>query len=199
MVAGTVSRTIEPAMSKLQKPSQIGRFLCLVLRHRPDTLGITLSSDGWVDISILLKALNGHGTPLDAASLAEIVASDDKQRFAVSENGLRIRANQGHSLPVQLDYKPQAPPENLFHGTPTRFLNSIRANGLIKGQRHHVHLSADTATARKVGERRGTAAILKIRASEMHAQSFLFYQSDNGVWLTDHVPVEFIDFSGAFA
>jgi putative RNA 2'-phosphotransferase len=122
------------------------------------------------------------------------VATSDKKRFAFSDDGRRIRASQGHSVEVDLEYAPQAPPELLYHGTASRFLNSIREQGLMKMARHHVHLSAETAVTLQVGARRGRPVLLTIRAGEMHQAGHIFYRSANGVWLVDHVPPQFIEF-----
>ena len=130
----------------------------------------------------------------DRATLLEIVRTNDKQRFALSEDGTRIRANQGHSVKVDLALTPQQPPEVLYHGTVDKFIDAIRNTGLQKGERHHVHLSPDLITATKVGQRRGKPVILTIRAAAMAKASHPFYLSDNGVWLTDAVPPEFINF-----
>jgi uncharacterized protein (TIGR02452 family) len=172
----------------------LSKFLSLVLRHEPQRIGITLDSAGWTDVAALLAAAAAHGTPLTRAELDQIVATSDKQRFALSEDGARIRANQGHSVEVELELAPATPPTILYHGTVDRFVDSIRAQGLIKGERHHVHLSADLETAQKVGGRRGRYAILVVRAADMVAAGHTFFVSQNGVWLTAHVPVDFIDF-----
>lgn len=140
----------------------------------------------------LLEAVNRNGVSLTLEQLKHVVAANDKKRFAFSEDGKKIRASQGHSIEVDLQYERQTPPEFLYHGTPERFVESIRATGLNKGQRHHVHLSPDPQTATKVGERRGRPVVLTIRSGEMHRQGHIFYKSANGVWLVDHVPPQFI-------
>ena len=174
----------------------ISKFLSLVLRHQPEKIGITLDSAGWVDVGELLAAMGKHGKPLSEAELRRLVETSDKKRFALSEDGRRIRASQGHSVEVELGYAPATPPDVLYHGTVERFLPSIRAGGLQKGQRHHVHLSRDVETATKVGDRRGEAVILTIDAAGMAREGLLFYVSANGVWLTDQVPARFIGFPG---
>ncbi|HEV9038108.1 MAG TPA: RNA 2'-phosphotransferase, partial [Puia sp.] len=126
--------------------------------------------------------------------LEEVVVTNDKQRFSFSDGGTRIRANQGHSIAVELQLKPQKPPQVLFHGTVGKFLNSIKEKGLQKMDRHHVHLSADRSTAERVGNRRGEAVILTVKSYEMGWDGFEFFLSENGVWLTDHVPVRYIEF-----
>lgn len=174
--------------------TRTSKFLSLILRHKPERVGLRLDSAGWANVDELLQAVNQHGVSLTLDQLKHVVATNDKRRFAISEDGQRIRASQGHSVEVGLQYQPQIPPEFLFHGTPERFIESIRATGLNKGQRHHVHLSPDAATASKVGQRRGPPVVLKIRAGEMHRAGHVFYLSANGVWLVDHVPVAFIEF-----
>ena len=173
---------------------RISKFLSLVLRHDPGKIGISLDENGWTDSTVLLAAMNRRFPGIIHTTLAEVVRNSDKQRFALSEDGKRIRANQGHSVEVDLALLPLSPPEFLYHGTVDKFLHSIRTNGLIKGNRHHVHLSAETHTATKVGERRGKPIILTIRAAEMAAAGHAFFRSENGVWLSDSVPPQFMDF-----
>ena len=168
------------------------KFLSLVLRHQPETIGVSLDPNGWIDIEVLLGAMAQHGRKLSREDLERLVCESDKQRFALSEDGKRIRANQGHSVEVDLALVPQPPPEILYHGTVDRFLDSILATGLRKGERHHVHLSANRGTAEKVGQRRGKPVILEVRSGDMHRAGVPFYLSDNGVWLVDHVPPPFI-------
>lgn len=172
---------------------KISKLLSLVLRHDPGHLGLTLDEAGWTDVEALLRACAARGVPLSRAALEELVATSDKQRFALSPDGRRIRANQGHSVTVDLGLRPEAPPPRLYHGTVERFLDSIRAEGLRKGARHHVHLSADLDTARRVGGRRGSPLVLVVRAGEMAAAGHAFFRSDNGVWLTEHVPPAYLE------
>src|SRR5690242_6516739 len=146
--------------------TRLSKFLSLVLRHDPARIGIALDSAGWIDVAALLEACAAHGVVISRDELAHIVATSDKQRFALSADGTRIRANQGHSVAVELGLAPAAPPPLLYHGTVDRFVASIRTHGLVKGSRHHVHLSADSATAHKVGGRRGKPVVLTIRAAE---------------------------------
>ncbi len=166
----------------------ISKTLSYVLRHRPDSVGITLDAAGWVAIDALLAALARSGTTLARAELEHIVATNDKQRFAFNADGSMIRAVQGHSTPVTLGHPAAAPPELLYHGTVERFLPDILRDGLKPGARHDVHLSPDEATARRVGARRGQPVILIIRAGDMHRDGHTFQFADNGVWLTPHVP-----------
>ncbi len=177
--------------------TRTSKFLSLVLRHDPARIGITLDDAGWTDVAALLAACSAHGVNLSRDALTELVATSDKQRYALSPDGTRIRANQGHSVEVDLDLPPTPPPATLYHGTVDAALAGIRAKGLVRGARHHVHLSADLDTATKVGTRRGAPVILKVRADAMADAGHVFYRSANGVWLVDTVPTEFIEFPGA--
>jgi putative RNA 2'-phosphotransferase len=170
------------------------KFLSLVLRHQPALVGVALDDAGWTDVELLLAGCARHGVHLTRAELAAIVRGSDKQRFALSADGRRIRANQGHSVDVELGLPDAVPPPRLYHGTFPGAVASIRAQGLLKGQRHAVHLAADTTTASKVGMRRGAPVILVVRADEMIAAGHGFQVSANGVWLTEHVPPRFLDF-----
>lgn len=170
------------------------KFLSLVLRHEPERVGLVLDNAGWVSVSELLEAVNRHEQQLTLEQLKHIVATSDKKRFALSDDGLRIRANQGHSVEVDLQYPPATPPEILYHGTATRFIEGIRKDGLQKMGRHDVHLSAETKVTLQVGERHGKPALLIIRAGEMHRAGHVFCCSANGVWLVNGVPPQFIDF-----
>lgn len=169
------------------------KFLSLVLRHKPEQIGISLDEHGWADIHDLLERVNASGVKLSRDILEEIVEKNDKKRFIISEDGTRIRANQGHSIKVELDLKERRPPDLLYHGTVERVYDSIKVEGLKKMSRHHVHLSPDVHTARKVaGRRRTKSIVLEINAKEMFEQGYKFYLSENGVWLTDNVPFNFI-------
>ena len=153
-----------------------------------------VSDDGWVCISDLLAAATAFGKPLDYDLLLRVVHENDKQRFAISRDGTQIRANQGHSLNVDLGLKPTMPPDRLFHGTVERFMESIRQNGLLPGKRQHVHLSTDIRTAVAVGRRRGSPVVLGVDAERMARDNIEFFLSQNGVWLTVRVPVQYIEF-----
>jgi len=170
------------------------KFLSLVLRHQPHLIGLSLDEQGWASVEELLHRVQQSGRELLPEQLQAIVANCPKQRFRFSEDGLRIRASQGHSISIQLDLPPQVPPERLYHGTAESSLESIRQQGLLRQNRHHVHLSSDPQTARNVGMRHGKPRVLGIRALQMHQNGHLFYQSDNGVWLTETVPVEYLEF-----
>ncbi len=169
------------------------KFLSLVLRHRPEHVGITLDSAGWVAVDELLAAAQRTGFPLDRATLDRVVAENDKRRFAFSADRARIRASQGHSVGVDLGLEAQAPPDVLFHGTAARFLESIRSEGLKPGSRTHVHLSADEETARTVGRRHGSPVVLRVDAGAMHRDGHQFLCSENGVWLARAVPAVYLD------
>jgi putative RNA 2'-phosphotransferase len=179
-------------MVLLKSDVRLSKFLSKVLRHKPEMVGLELDQNGWVDVEKLLTACRNHGVPMDRTVLERIVATNEKQRFALSEDGQKIRANQGHSIAVNLNLKPVQPPDRLYHGTAERFLHSIRQKGLVKGKRHHVHLSGDPDVARKVGSRHGKPVILVVLAKEMHKEGYVFFRSANGVWLTDHVPVRYL-------
>lgn len=172
------------------------KFLSLILRHKPERIGLSLDAAGWAEIGELIRLSQAH-RPLTRDMIEAVVAGSDKQRFAISEDGLRIRANQGHSIAVDLALEVVAPPGRLYHGTATRFVDAIRREGLLRRDRHHVHLSADIDTAMRVGARHGTPVVLIVRAADMAAAGHVFMRSANGVWLTDAVPAAFIDFGDA--
>lgn len=168
----------------------ISKTLSFWLRHRPDAAGLTLDAQGWTPVDPVLAAL-GRKHPCDRDRLVEVIADNDKQRFELSPDGERIRARQGHSVEVDLDWPEAEPPALLYHGTVERFLPAIRAEGLKPMRRHHVHLSPDRETATRVGNRRGEAVVLTIRAGDMHAAGHRFYLTGNGVWLTDMVSPDY--------
>jgi putative RNA 2'-phosphotransferase len=176
------------------KEKDLSRFLSLVLRHKPEEIGITLDEQGWVEVEVLLKALATHKATLTREGLEKIVAENNKKRFAFDETGSKIRANQGHSIEVDLALPTSMPPAILYHGTAEKTVAIIRQEGLTKQSRQHVHLSTNRDTATQVGGRHGKPYILEVQAGKMHEAGYAFYISENGVWLTDHVPVQFIDF-----
>ena len=176
------------------KIKHISKFLSLILRHNPEKIGLQLDENGWAEVAELLRKSNRYQPTLTLETLQEVVATNDKKRFAFNEDQTKIRANQGHSIKVDLEYVAKQPPEFLYHGTVSKCMGAIREKGLLKMNRHHVHLSSDRDTAIKVGSRRGKPIILSVNSGEMHQQGILFYQSDNGVWLTDAVAPEFIAF-----
>ena len=173
---------------------RISRFLSLVLRHDPGRIGLEVDREGWASVADLVERSRLAGLDLTIELVREVVATSDKRRFSLSEDGSSIRANQGHSIPVDLGLSPVEPPPELFHGTVPRFLESIRAKGLVPGSRQHVHLSPDAETAARVGRRRGEAVVLRIDAAGLAAGGQDFFLSANGVWLTAAVPAEFIRF-----
>ncbi|MDM1246648.1 RNA 2'-phosphotransferase [Acinetobacter sp. R933-2] len=172
---------------------QRSKFLSLVLRHQPETIGIQLDAEGWTDVSILLQQMIKHRNPLKLQELIEVVENNDKKRFQLSEDHSKIRAVQGHSTQqVQREYIAMTPPDILYHGTATRFVDAILEQGLIAGQRHHVHLSVDLVTATKVGQRHGKVVIFRVNTQQMQQDGFKFYQAENGVWLTEKVPNHYL-------
>lgn len=175
---------------------QTSKFLSLVLRHAPERIGIVLDEQGWTSVDILIAKANAAGVILDRATLNEIVATSDKQRFTLSDDGTRIRAAQGHSVDVDLDLQPAVPPAVLFHGTARANVDVILAEGLRPGRRQHVHLSPDTDTARRVGMRHGSPVIFEVDTARMHADGLVFWQADNGVWLTDVVAPAYLKLLG---
>jgi putative RNA 2'-phosphotransferase len=165
---------------------RLSKRLAYVLRHDPASAGVTLSVQGWTDVDALLAGLARTGLPVTRADLERVVAGSEKQRFAL--DGDRIRAQQGHSVPVDLGLAPVDPPDVLFHGTVERFLPAVLAEGLLPRRRHHVHLSPDVATATAVGARRGRPVVLAVAAGRLRRDGRTFYRSGNGVWLVDAVP-----------
>ena len=168
------------------------KLLSRVLRHRPGSVGITLDPQGWTDVPELLAALEAHGHRITRADLERVVDGNDKQRFEWDADADRIRARQGHSVEVDLGLMPVEPPDRLYHGTPRRNIASILAIGLEPRGRHHVHLSKDADTARRVGARRGDPVVLVVDAATMASQGHHFLRTTNGVWLTEHVPPRFL-------
>jgi putative RNA 2'-phosphotransferase len=175
-----------------QDLKNISKRLNYVLRHRPDSVELELGDGGWVRVDDLLAALAINGEAVSQPVLERVVAENDKQRFEFSEDGLRIRARQGHSAEVDLGYQPATPPDALYHGTATHHLDSILQQGLVKGRRHHVHMSTNKETMIAVAIRHGKPVLLSIDAKRMHADGHEFFVTGNHVWLTDHVPPEYL-------
>lgn len=169
----------------------ISKYLIKYLRHEPERLGLALLPGGWVAVDELLVACAVHQFPISRAELEEVVATNDKQRFSFDETRTKIRANQGHSIEIDLQLQPQVPPHILYHGTGQASVTAIRQLGLLKMLRHHVHLSEDIDTARKVGMRHGRPFIFIVNATVMHEDGFIFYCSDNNVWLVEQVPPQY--------
>jgi len=170
----------------------VSKFLSKHLRHTPEALGLVLEPGGWVPVETLLAAASARGFPISRAELDHVVATSDKQRFAFDPTGTKIRANQGHSTDVDLGLTPTAPPPVLYHGTADRNRGAILRDGLHKMRRHHVHLSKDVATATAVGARHGRPLLFAVDAAGMAAAGFAFFVSENGIWLADHVPAQYL-------
>lgn len=177
------------------KSVSISKFLARILRHQPQAAGLTLDHQGWAEVDHVLAAVTAKVGSFNFQQLAELVETNDKRRYMLSEDGRRIRAAQGHSVAVDLNLEPESPPPLVYHGTEASFLQPIMEAGLAKGRRHHVHLSADIETALKVGNRRsGGTVVLQVRSGDM--SGYEFYLSANGVWLTEFVPPEFLSLIG---
>jgi putative RNA 2'-phosphotransferase len=175
-----------------KKIIKISKYLSKHLRHEPERLGLTLAPGGWVEVQDLLAACARNHFPISPEVLQQVVKENDKQRFSFDDTGTRIRANQGHSADVDLQLEPLEPPPILYHGTAAKNTEIILQNGLQKMARHHVHLSADQATALKVGQRHGKPVIFEVNTAAMHQHGILFFRSSNGVWLVDEVPPNFL-------
>ncbi|MEO1052401.1 MAG: RNA 2'-phosphotransferase [Bacteroidota bacterium] len=178
----------------IQKLKRTSKVLSLLLRHRPEAANIKLDKEGWANVDELIEKVSRRFHPVDHDLIKVVVETNDKQRFSFSEDGLKIRANQGHSIPVDLGLTPIEPPEYLYHGTAETNVDAILEKGILKGSRQHVHLSLDKVTAEKVGIRHGKPIILNIRSGQMHRDGIHFYKSENDVWLTDFVSAQYIAF-----
>jgi putative RNA 2'-phosphotransferase len=176
----------------LPRPVRVSKYLSRHLRHHPERLGLTLGAGGWVPVEQLLDACARDSFPISREELLQVVATSDKQRFALDDTGTLIRANQGHSAAVDLQLEPVEPPALLYHGTAADTVAVIQSSGLKKMSRHHVHLSTDVATARKVGVRHGSPVVFAVDAAAMRRDGHLFYRSANGVWLVDSVPPQYL-------
>ncbi|MDO4423004.1 MAG: RNA 2'-phosphotransferase [Eubacteriales bacterium] len=170
---------------------ETSKFISLILRHKPETIGITLDEHGWANVDELIAGI-AKTHPIDMAILEQIVAEDEKQRYSFNEDKTLIRANQGHSIPVDVELEEKQPPEILYHGTGEKYVSSINEQGLIPKSRLYVHLSGDEETARKVGQRHGKPVIYKVKSGKMYNDGYKFFCSVNGVWLTKSVPVKYL-------
>ena len=179
----------EKSNKKMRDTSQ---FISLVLRHKPEAAGITLDEHGWADVEALISGSCKNGVPLDREMLDEIVRTDNKQRYSFNEDGTLIRANQGHSIPVDVELEEKTPPDVLYHGTGEKYVPSIEKQGLIPKSRLYVHLSSDVDTAKKVGSRHGKPVIYRVDCRKMSEDGYRFFLSVNGVWLTKLVPAEYL-------
>lgn len=173
------------------KGTNIGKFLSLVLRHHPEMIGITLDRYGWADVDELVKGVQKK-TSFSRQQLEELVRNDAKQRYSFNADHTKIRANQGHSISVDLEVEPLVPPDILWHGSARRFHSSIKKNGLLSGSRLYIHLSLDPETSQKVGARHGKPIIYQAMSGKMHQDGYIFYRSLNGVWPTKYVPVKYL-------
>lgn len=172
---------------------RISRFLSLVLRHKPQEIGIRLDENGWAAVAELIDGVQTGGRNLTIDLLHEIVAEDEKQRYIFSEDGQKIRASQGHSILVDLERKPAEPPEFLYHGTASRFSEQIQREGLTPRSRQFVHLSSDIETAVNVGSRHGVPVVFRVLAQKMGQDGIAFNLSENKVWLAEHVPAKYLE------
>jgi len=180
-------------MTNQKQVVRLSRFLSLILRHNPGKINLTLDAQGWADVDELLTRMNAKGKRINFTTLEEVVATNNKKRFAFNADRTRIRANQGHSIAIDPGLTAVEPPNLLYHGTATRFVESILETGLEKRNRLHVHLSKNLATALSVGSRHGKPYIFEVRAGEMAREGYAFFESENGVWLTDHVPFRYLE------
>lgn len=172
--------------------TNLSKYIALILRHKPETIGITLDEHGWASVSELLSGINASGNEIDMQTLEEIVAEDEKQRYSFNADKTKIHANQGHSVNVDVELKKAEPPEILFHGTGEKFVSSIKSEGLKPKSRLYVHLSKGRETAVKVGSRHGKPVVFEVNSGEMSRNGFEFFLSENGVWLTKIVPAEYL-------
>ena len=173
--------------------NETSKFISLILRHKPETIGISLDEHGWADVRELIEGINASGNyHLDVELLEEIVRTDKKQRYSFNEDHTMIRANQGHSIPVDVELEEKTPPAVLYHGTGEKYTESIDSQGLIPKSRLYVHLSSDIETAKKVGSRHGRPVIYRVDCASMTADGYKFYLSVNNVWLTKEVPVKYL-------
>lgn len=175
-----------------KKLKQLSKLLSFVLRHEPEQIGLALNEQGWASVEELLRQLQAKGYSIDRETLQQIVNTNDKKRFAFNEDKTMIRANQGHSIDVDLDLQPTIPPDILYHGTAAHILDIILKEGLQKQQRHHVHLTASRETAVAVGSRHGKPVVIMVQAKDMQNAGYTFYLSQNNVWLVSHVAPEFL-------
>jgi putative RNA 2'-phosphotransferase len=172
--------------------TKLSKFLSLILRHQPEAVGLTLEENGWISVEKLIEACAKNGRTFTRTELEEVVATNEKKRFAFDESGTKIRASQGHSVEVEIEFEEKTPPKVLYHGTAEKNVGIIYEQGLLKMQRHHVHLSGDVETALKVGSRHGKPVLFQIDTESMSSENFKFYVSANNVWLIDEVPPRFL-------
>lgn len=176
-----------------KRKTRISKFLSLILRHKPETIDLKLDENGWADVKELLEKAAQNGNAFTREELETVVETNDKKRFAFDDSGEKIRANQGHSIEVEIGFEEKTPPKMLYHGTAEKNVEAILQNGLRKMRRHHVHLSTEIETARAVGVRYGNPVIFKVETEKMLAENFRFCVSANGVWLVENVPPKFLE------
>lgn len=172
--------------------TNISRYISLILRHKPETIHITLDEHGWADVKQLIEGIN-QTYPFNMEQLEEIVKTDQKQRYSFNKDKTKIRANQGHSVPVDVELEKVIPPDYLWHGTGQKYVSSIEKQGLLSKSRLYVHLSGDKQTALTVGKRHGKPVIYQIDSKKMAEDGYIFYRSVNGVWLTKQVPIGYLE------
>ena len=172
--------------------ANLSKFIAYILRHNPSGVGIQLDKNGWANVAELIDGINKSGRKIDKTTLIQVVTEDEKMRFSFNADASKIRANQGHSIDVDIELDESSPPDTLYHGTATKYLNSIKQFGIQKRTRNYVHLSIDEYKAIKVGLRHGDPIVLTINSAAMYKDGYKFYLSANGVWLTDYVPVKYI-------
>ncbi|HGM3536419.1 TPA: RNA 2'-phosphotransferase [Clostridioides difficile] len=183
----------EDEVKSMSKKDKLSIFISLILRHKPEIIGIKLDEYGYADVNELIEKINNAGRNINIEILEQIVKEDNKQRYSFNEDRSKIRANQGHSINIDVELKELEPPEYLYHGTATRFLDNIKNEGIIKQSRLYVHLSRDIDTAIKVGKRHGTPVILKINTGKMYENGYKFYLSENNVWLCEYIPFKYVE------
>lgn len=179
-------------MEKNKNEKELSKFISLILRHKPEVIGISLDEHGWADVDELIRGINRAGSRIDMDLLEKIVADDEKQRYSFNNDKTSIRANQGHSIAVDVELAEKIPPDILYHGTGEKYVASIEKEGLIPKSRLYVHLSTDYDTAVKVGSRHGKPVIYQIDAKQMYKEGYAFFLSVNGVWLVKNVPTVFL-------
>ena len=184
-------------MGNQKNLTKISKYMSMILRHRPEAIGLQLDSHGWADVRELIRGIKARYPDFSREMLEEIVRTDEKQRYSFDQHGMRIRANQGHSVHVDVDMEEKDPPEILYHGTGRKSLSSILEKGLLPGNRLFVHLSGDTETARKVGARHGDPVIFIVHAGQMARDGYAFRISANGVWQIPQVPVQYLELTYA--
>ncbi|MFA1719042.1 RNA 2'-phosphotransferase [Clostridioides difficile] len=177
----------------MSKKDKLSIFISLILRHKPETIGIKLDDYGYADVNELIEKINNTGRNINIEILEQIVKEDNKQRYSFNDDRSKIRANQGHSINVNVELRELEPPKYLYHGTATRFLDNIKNEGIIKQSRLYIHLSRDIDIAVKVGKRHGTPVILKINTGKMYENGYKFYLSENNVWLCEYIPFKYVE------